>query len=72
MVDKLFNIDVDKLGPTIKVYALADMLGVSIPTAYSIARSPGFPSIEVPGCSRVIIPTKAFLTWLENQINKQK
>lgn len=70
VVNKLFDIDVEKLGPTIKVYDLADILGVSRPTAYVIARSPGFPSIEVPGCNRVIIPTKAFLSWLEKQVKK--
>ena len=47
---------------TMTVRELAAQLGVSLPLAYELAKSPGFPSIRIG--ARILIPIDAFREWL--------
>lgn len=49
---------------------VAKLLGVSLPTAYKLTRSDGFPHISVG--KRVLIPRAAFLQWIEENSRKEK
>jgi excisionase family DNA binding protein len=48
------------------VKEVAAILGVSVPGAYSLVASEGFPSFRV-GERRILVPIKAFDDWLEAQ-----
>lgn len=48
---------------TISVGEVAELLGISKPTAYSLVNSSGFPVIQIG--RRKIIPAEAFENWLE-------
>jgi excisionase family DNA binding protein len=48
------------------VKEVAAILGVSIPGAYSLVASKGFPSFRV-GERRIVIPIKAFEEWFAAQ-----
>lgn len=48
---------------TMTVTDLAKTMGVSLPTAYNIVHSQGFPRIRVG--KRIVIPCDAFERWLE-------
>ena len=49
---------------TMSVQELSLQMGVSLPKAYALARSPGFPTIRVG--TRILIPVEAFREWLNN------
>ena len=51
----------DKL--TISVSELAVQLGISKPKAYALAKSNGFPSINIG--KRIVIPTEQLSEWLK-------
>ena len=42
---------------------IANLLGVSRSTAYKLAHSEGFPSIQLQGFRRLLISKKLFLDW---------
>ena len=44
---------------------LAQVLGVSISTAYEVMHEPGFPVLRVG--SRMVVPKEEFIQWAEEQ-----
>ena len=44
---------------------VANVLGVSISTAYELFHEPGFPTLRVG--SRMVIPKEKFIQWAEGQ-----
>ena len=48
---------------TMSVQELAIQLGISIPKAYELTKTPGFPSIRIG--SRIIIPIEEYKKWLQ-------
>ena len=55
---------------TMSVRDMADQMGISLPKAYELVRSPGFPSIRIG--TRILIPVDAFREWLVITSNKEK
>ncbi len=49
---------------TISVQELSAQMGISLPKAYALAKSPGFPSIRIG--TRILIPVDGFREWLKN------
>lgn len=47
---------------TMSVQELSAQMGISLPKAYELAKSPGFPSIRIG--TRILIPVDAFREWL--------
>lgn len=54
----------DKL--VLNVHELADILGISRPRAYELARQKDFPAIRVSE-RRIIIPVDGLCRWLEDE-----
>ena len=44
---------------------VAQVLGVSISTAYEVMHEPGFPTLRVG--SRMVVPKEKFMQWAEDQ-----
>ena len=44
---------------------VAQVLGVSISTAYEVMHEPGFPTLRVG--SRMVVPKEKFMQWAEEQ-----
>ena len=44
---------------------VAQVLGVSTPTAYDLSPEPGFPPLRV--ASRMVVPKEKFIQWVELQ-----
>ena len=44
---------------------VAEVLGVSISTAYEVMHTPGFPVLRVG--SRMVVPKEKFIQWAEEQ-----
>ncbi len=57
------SIETERL--TMTVAELADTLQVSLPTAYTIARSDGFPAVRIG--KRMLINRARVQDWLDNQ-----
>ena len=55
---------------TMSVQELAIQMGISLPKAYELAKSPGFPAIRVG--TRILIPVAAYREWLVISSNKQE
>ncbi|MBQ3431964.1 MAG: helix-turn-helix domain-containing protein [Clostridia bacterium] len=49
---------------TISVKELANDLGISLPKAYELVKTQGFPSVRIG--TRILIPIDAFRVWLDN------
>ncbi len=47
---------------TISVQELSAQMGISLPKAYELVKSPGFPTIRIG--TRILIPVDAFKEWL--------
>ena len=47
---------------TMSVQELSAQLGISLPKAYALAKSEGFPSVRIG--TRILIPVDAFREWL--------
>lgn len=47
---------------TMNVQELASQMGISLPKAYKLVKTPGFPVIHVG--SRILIPVEAYKEWL--------
>ena len=52
------------------VQELSAQLGISLPKAYALAKSEGFPSIRIG--TRILIPIDAFREWLVITSNKHE
>ena len=46
--------------------AVADLLGISRPSAYQLVREPNFPKLKIVA-GRIIIPRDRLLEWLDEQ-----
>ena len=57
----------DELPLMLSVKILADVLGVSISSAYELTREEGFPAVHVG--KRIVIPKDKFKQWLEENTN---
>ncbi len=55
---------------TMNVRDLSIQMGISLPKAYDLARSPGFPSFRIG--KRILIPVDAFREWLADVSRKNK
>lgn len=55
---------------TMSVQELSSQLGISLPKAYELVKSEGFPSIRIG--TRILIPVDAFREWLIIASNKQE
>ena len=44
---------------------VAQVLGVSISTAYEVMHEPGFPTLRVG--SRMVVPKEKFIQWVDEQ-----
>ena len=49
---------------------VAQVLGVSISTAYELLNDPGFPTLRVG--SRMVVPKEKFVQWAEGQLGGAK
>ncbi len=52
---------------TISVQELSIQLGISLPKAYALVKTEGFPVIHIG--SRILIPVEAFKKWLDANSN---
>ncbi|MDY6212375.1 excisionase family DNA-binding protein [Hornefia butyriciproducens] len=55
---------------TMSVQEMSAQMGISLPKAYELVKTPGFPSIRIG--TRILIPVDAFREWLVITSNKQK
>ena len=54
---------------TISVQELSVQMGISLPKAYELTRTPGFPTIRIG--TRILIPIDAYKEWLNETSNKK-
>ena len=54
---------------TMSVQELSMQMGISMPKAYELVKSPGFPVIRVG--TRILIPIEAYKQWLFRQSIKE-
>ena len=55
---------------TMSVQELSAQMGISLPQAYELVKTPGFPTIRVG--TRILIPVEAYREWLlRNAANDQ-
>ena len=54
---------------TMSVQELSMQMGISMPKAYELVKSPGFPVIRVG--TRILIPIDAYKQWLFRQSTKE-
>ena len=47
---------------TMSVQELSAQMGISLPKAYELVKSPGFPTIRIG--TRILIPVAAYKEWL--------
>ena len=55
---------------TMSVQELSTQMGISLPKAYELVKTPGFPSIRIG--TRILITIDAFREWLVITSNKEK
>ena len=55
---------------TLSVQELSTQMGISLPKAYELVKTPGFPSIRIG--TRILIPIDAFREWLVITSNKEE
>ena len=60
----------DDLPLFLNVNLVAQVLGVSISTAYEMMHEPGFPVLRVG--SRMVVPKEKFIQWAEEQAGGAK
>ena len=60
----------DDLPLFLNVNLVAQVLGVSISTAYEVMHEPGFPVLRVG--SRMVVPKEKFVQWAEEQVGGAK
>lgn len=54
----------------VNITQAAQLLGVSRPTLYRLARTPGFPVVHLGGCTRVLVDD--LRAWARQQENAGK
>ena len=54
---------------TLSVQELSAQMGISLPKAYELVKTPGFPTIRIG--TRIVIPTEAYKEWLVRNIRKK-
>ena len=59
------EIDIEMLPYTLNAQQVADVLGVSKNTAYTLMHSEGFPTIHIG--KRMIVPKQKLLEWMDKQ-----
>ena len=55
---------------TMSVQELSSQMGISLPKAYELVKTLGFPSIRIG--TRILIPMDAFREWLVITSNKEE
>lgn len=55
----------DELPMFLNAKMVAQVLGVSISTAYELFHEPGFPTLRVG--SRMVVPKEKFVAWVSTQ-----
>lgn len=50
---------------TMSVQELSAQMGISLPKAYELVKTPGFPTIKVG--TRILVPIEAYREWLLKQ-----
>ena len=55
---------------TMSVQELSAQMGISLPKAYELVKSEGFPSIRIG--TRILIPVDTFREWLIITSNKEE
>lgn len=54
---------------TMSVQELSAQMGISLPKAYELTRTPGFPILRIG--TRILIPVEAYKEWLmKNSMSK--
>jgi len=48
---------------SMQVSDVAEFLGIARATAYKLVKSPVFPTVNLPGIKRVVVPKQRFLEW---------
>ena len=56
----------DDLPLFLNAETVADILGVSISSAYELMHEPGFPTLKVG--SRMVVPEERFIRWVRAQV----
>lgn len=60
------QIDIAKLPYTLNAQQVADLLGVSRNTAYTLMHSAGFPTLHIG--KRLLVPKEMLLQWMAAQL----
>ena len=55
---------------TISVQELSAQMGISLPKAYELVKTPGFPTIRIG--KRMLVSREKFLEWLENHTAREE
>ena len=50
---------------TVSVQELSAQMGISLPKAYELVKTPGFPTLRIG--TRILIPIDAYKEWLMKQ-----
>lgn len=54
---------------TMSVQELSSQMGISLPKAYELVKTPGFPAIRIG--TRILIPVEGFRKWLVEQTERR-
>lgn len=54
---------------TLSVQELSSQMGISLPKAYELVKSPDFPTIRIG--TRILIPVDAYKEWLNRNASKK-
>ena len=54
---------------TISVQELSAQMGISLPKAYALVKTPGFPTLRIG--TRILIPVDAYKEWLNKNASKK-
>ena len=54
---------------TMSVQELSAQMGISLPKAYELAKTPGFPTLRIG--TRILIPVDAYKAWLVRQATEK-
>lgn len=54
---------------TMSVQELSVQMGISLPKAYELVKTPGFPTLRIG--TRILIPVDAYKEWLNKNASKK-
>lgn len=60
----------DELPLMLSVPEVAAVLGISRAGAYELARSKGFPALNIG--SRIVVPKDKFIAWIEQRVSENQ